>query len=72
MKTVADLKCNEQAIIKKINASGPIKSRIMEMGLLKGSEISVVKVAPLGDPIQISIRGCQLTLRKSEAKLIEV
>ncbi|MDO5382925.1 MAG: FeoA family protein [Eubacteriales bacterium] len=58
--------------IAKLNGEGPVKRRIMDMGLTKGVEIYVRKVAPLGDPIEITVRGYELSIRKSDAQMIEV
>jgi ferrous iron transport protein A len=58
--------------VVKINGGGPLKRRIMEMGIIKGVEVYVRKVAPLGDPIEVTVRGYELSLRKSDAELIEV
>ena len=72
MPTLKDLKPGKAARVAKIGGGGPLKRRIMEMGVTKGAEISVRKVAPLGDPIEVTVRGYELTLRKSDAELIEV
>ena len=72
MKTLKDIKVNETCKIVKINGQGPVKRRIMDMGITKGSEITVRKVAPLGDPMELTVRGYELSIRKEDAKLIEV
>lgn len=72
MKTVKDLKVNEQANVIKLHGDGALKRRIMDMGITKGVSIMLRKVAPLGDPIEISVRGYELSIRKSEAENIEV
>lgn len=72
MKTLKELKVGERAKVVKINGSGALKRRIMDMGITKGVEISIRKVAPLGDPIEITVRGYELSIRKSDADLIEV
>ena len=59
-------------IVKKIHGSGPLKRRIMDMGITKNSELYIRKVAPLGDPVQISIRGYELSLRKEDAECVEI
>ena len=59
-------------VVKKINGQGPLKRRIMDMGITKRTEIFVRKFAPLGDPIQITVRGYELSLRKADAELVEV
>ena len=72
MKTLKDVKVGEKAVVKKLHGEGPIRKRIMDMGITKGVEIYVRKVAPLGDPIELTVRGYELTIRKSEAQNIEV
>jgi ferrous iron transport protein A len=70
--TLNNLSVGDKATIKKVNALGPLKRRIQEMGVTKGADIFVRKFAPLGDPMEISIRGYELSLRKDDAKFIEV
>ena len=72
MRTVVDLKIGETAKVVKLNGEGPVKRRIMDMGITKGTEVTVRKVAPLGDPIEITVRGYELSLRKDEASKIEM
>ncbi len=72
MKTLRDVKVGERAVVKRLNGEGPTRRRIMDMGLTKGAEIQVRKVAPLGDPVEITVRGYELSLRKEDAQLIEV
>ena len=72
MKTLKDIKPGSTVQVIKIEGQGPIKRRIMEMGVTKGSEVFVRKVAPLGDPIEITVRGYELSLRKKDAELIIV
>ncbi len=72
MKTLKDVKIGDKAKVKKISGEGAIKRRIMDMGITKGTEIAVRKVAPLGDPIEITVRGYELSLRKADAEMIEV
>jgi ferrous iron transport protein A len=72
MKTLKEIKPGETARVIKIDGSGPIKRRIMEMGITKGVEVYVRKVAPLGDPVEVTVRGYELSLRKADAELIEV
>ncbi len=72
MKTLRDVKIGETVAVKKLHGEGAIKRRIMDMGITKGAEIYVRKVAPLGDPIELSVRGCELSLRKADAEMIEV
>jgi len=71
-RTLKELKPGEKGIIIKISADGAVKRRLMDMGVTRGAEILVRKVAPLGDPIEVNIRGYELTFRKSEAENIMV
>lgn len=70
--TLRDAKVGSSYVITKINGKGPLKRRIMDMGLTKGSKIFIRKVAPLGDPVQINIRNYELSIRKEDAELIEI
>ena len=70
--TLRDVKIGDTVTVKKINGVGPIKRRIMDMGITKGIEIYVRKVAPLGDPVEITVRGYELSLRRTEAEKVEV
>ena len=72
MTTLKDVKCGQTVRVKKIQGEGPVRRRIMDMGITKGSEINVRKVAPLGDPVEINIRGYELTLRKFDAEMVIV
>ena len=72
MKTLKDVSVGESCVVVKLHGAGPIKRRIMDMGITKGVEILVRKVAPLGDPMELTLRGYELSLRKSDAELIEV
>lgn len=72
MATLKEVKCGETVSVVKLHGSGALKRRIMDMGITKGAEIFVRKVAPLGDPIEITVRGYELSIRKSEAENIEV
>ena len=72
MLTLRDVKIGETATVVKLHGEGAIKWRIMDMGITKGVVIKVVKVAPLGDPLEINVRGYELSLRKADADLIEV
>ena len=72
MRTLRDVKIGESVQVKALKGEGPVKRRIMDMGITKGVEIYLRKVAPLGDPIEVSVRRYELTLRKSEAENIEV
>ncbi|MBR4341101.1 MAG: ferrous iron transport protein A [Lachnospiraceae bacterium] len=71
MKTLRDIKIGETAKVVKLHGEGAIKKRIMDMGITKGVEIYVRKVAPLGDPVEITVRGYELSIRKADAELIE-
>lgn len=72
MKLLKDCKTSETVVVKKITGAGATKRRIMDMGITKGVEIHIRKVAPLGDPIELNIRGYELSLRKHDAQMIEV
>ena len=72
MKTLKDVKVGDTVKIVKLHGEGAVKRRIMDMGITKGVEIYVRKVAPLGDPIEITVRGYELSLRKADAESIEV
>ena len=72
MKTLKEVKIGESAIIKRLHGEGALKRRIMDMGLTKGPEVYVRKVAPLGDPMELTVRGYELSVRKSDAENIEV
>lgn len=72
MKTLRDVKIGETVAVKKLHGEGAIKRRIMDMGITKGAEIYVRKVAPLGDPIELTVRGYELSLRKADAEMIEL
>lgn len=72
MKTLKDVKIGETTRVVRIHGEGALKRRIMDMGITRGVEIYVIKVAPLGDPIEITVRDYELSLRKADAKLIEV
>ena len=72
MKTLKETKIGETVKVVKLHGEGAIKRRIMDMGITKGVVIKVVKVAPLGDPLEINVRGYELSLRKADADLIEV
>ena len=71
MKTLKEVKIGESAIIKRLHGEGALKRRIMDMGLTKGTEVYVRKVAPLGDPMELTVRGYELSVRKSDAENIE-
>ena len=72
MKTLREVKVGETATVVKLHGEGATKRRIMDMGLTKGTEVYIRKVAPLGDPVEITIRGSELSIRKADAELIEI
>lgn len=72
MSTLKDVKVGQSATVAKLCGTGAVKRRIMDMGLTKGTEVKVVKVAPLGDPLELNVRGYELSIRKEEAANIEV
>lgn len=72
MKTLKEVKIGETVKVVKLHGEGAIKRRIMDMGITKGVEIYVRKVAPLGDPVEITVRGYELSLRKADAEIVEV
>ena len=72
MKTLKDASVGETLKVKKLHGEGAIKRRIMDMGITKGVEIYIRKVAPLGDPIEVNVRGYELSLRKADAEMIEL
>lgn len=72
MKTLRQTKVGETVRVVKLHGEGAVKRRIMDMGITKGVRITVRKVAPLGDPIEVTVRGYELSLRKADADLIEV
>lgn len=72
MKTLRDVACGETVTVKKLTGQGPTKRRIMDMGITKGIRIYVRKVAPLGDPVEVTVRGYELSIRKADAESIEV
>ncbi|MCR4814191.1 MAG: ferrous iron transport protein A [Lachnospiraceae bacterium] len=72
MKTLKDVKVGKSAKVVKVHGEGAIKRRIMDMGITKGVEIRVRKVAPLGDPMELTLRGYELSLRKADAEMVEV
>lgn len=72
MKTLKDVKPGESGSVKSLTATGALRRRIMDMGITKGTSIFVRKVAPLGDPIEVTVRGYELSIRKNEAEHIEL
>ena len=72
MKTLKDAKIGETVTVARLNGEGAVKRRIMDMGITKGVTIYVRKVAPLGDPVEINLRGYELSLRKADAEMVEI
>lgn len=71
-KTLKQIRCGETVTVQKLQGEGPVKRRIMDMGITKGTSIFVRKVAPLGDPVEVTVRGYELSLRKADADMILV
>lgn len=72
MKTLRDVRIGQTVKVVKLHGEGPVKRRIMDMGITKGVDVFVRKVAPLGDPVEVTVRGYELSLRKADAEMIEV
>ncbi|MGI6027194.1 MAG: FeoA family protein [Candidatus Scatomorpha sp.] len=72
MRTLKDAKVGETVKVVRLNGTGPLKRRIMDMGITKGVEVYIRKVAPLGDPLETTVRGYELSLRRADAEMIEV
>ncbi len=72
MQTLKDVKCGQTVNVVKLHGEGAVKRRIMDMGITKGTAVLVRKVAPLGDPVEVNVRGYELSLRKADAEMIEV
>ena len=72
MKTLGDVTVGDSSTIIKLHGTGALRRHLMDLGLIKGTQFKVVKVAPLGDPIQITVRGYELSIRKEEAAIVEV
>ena len=72
MNTLRDVAIGSSAKVKKLHGEGAVKRRIMDMGITKGVEIKVQKVAPLGDPMEVTVRGYQLSIRKADAEMVEI
>ena len=72
MKTLREVKSGETVTVVKLNGEGAVKRRIMDMGITKGVEVFIRKVAPLGDPVEVTVRGYELSLRKADAEMIEI
>ena len=72
MKTLREIEVGESCTVKRLHGEGPVKRRIMDMGITRGTELRVRKVAPLGDPMELNVRGYELSVRKADADMIEV
>ena len=72
MRTVKDAKVGETVKVVRLNGAGPLKRRIMDMGITKGVEVYIRKVAPLGDPLETTVRGYELSIRRADAEMIEI
>lgn len=72
MKSLRDAKIGETVRVLKLNGEGAVKCRIMDMGITKGTQVTIRKAAPLGDPVEVTVRGYELSIRKSDAEMIEV
>ena len=72
MRTLKEVKVGETVKVVKLHGEGAVKLRIMDMGLTKGTEVHVRKVAPLGDPVEVTVRGYELSIRKADAEMIEI
>lgn len=72
MRTLREIPVGQTVTVKKLTGDGPVKRRIMDMGITRGVEVYVRKVAPLGDPVEVTVRGYELSLRKADAEIIEV
>ena len=72
MKSLRDAKIGKTVTVVKLHGEGPLKRRILDMGITKGIEIYIRKVAPLGDPIEVTVRGYELSIRKADAEMIEI
>ena len=72
MNTLKDLACGKSATVVRLHGEGAVKRRIMDMGITKGVEVFIRRVAPLGDPIELSVRGYELSIRKADAEMIEI
>ena len=72
MKTLRQVAVGQTVTVKRLHGEGPVKRRIMDMGITKGSQLYIRKVAPLGDPVEITVRGYELSVRKADAQCVEV
>ena len=72
MRTLREISCGDTVTVKKLSGEGPVRRRIMDMGITKGGQVYVRKVAPLGDPVEVNVRGYELSLRREETQRIEM
>lgn len=72
MRTLKEVACGQTVTVTKLTGEGPVRRRIMDMGITKGTVVHVRKVAPLGDPVEVTVRGYELSLRKADAEMIVV
>lgn len=72
MKTLREIPCGQRVRVVKLHGEGAVKRRIMDMGITRGTEVFIRKVAPLGDPVEVTVRGYELSLRKADAQMIEI
>jgi ferrous iron transport protein A len=72
MRTMKEVQCGQNVVVVKLHGEGAVKRRIMDMGITKGTGVYVRKVAPLGDPVEVTVRGYELSLRKADAAMIEI
>ena len=72
MRTLKDAKVGDTVVVLRLHGEGPVKRRIMDMGITKGVTVHIRKVAPLGDPVEVNVRGYELSLRKADADMIEI
>ena len=72
MKSLKEVACGQSVTVKRLEGTGPVKRRIMDMGITKGVSVYVRKVAPFGDPVEVTVRGYELSIRKADAEMIQV
>lgn len=72
MRTLKDVACGQTVKVSKLTGEGAVKRRIMDMGITKGIDVYVRKVAPLGDPVEVTVRGYELSLRKADAEMVQI
>ena len=72
MKTLKDVRVGQTAAVRRVHGEGPVRRRIMDMGITKGVDVYIRKTAPLGDPVEVTVRGYELSLRRADAEMVEV